>query len=85
MNAVWTWFTTNWKSNLIATIAIVYSASQFTTAVIAWENHQPADWRAAVISLIVAAAGYVAKDSTTHSTEAQVVKATTDEANKPRP
>jgi hypothetical protein len=82
MEAIWTWFKTNWKSNVIATIAIVYSASQFVQAVEAWEAHQPANWRAAIISLLVAAAAYVAKDSTTHSTQTQVQQATVKEANK---
>jgi hypothetical protein len=66
------WFKTNWKSNSLAVVAIVYSAHQFTTAVVAWEHHQPADWRAAIISLIVAAVGFVVKDASTHSTTAQV-------------
>jgi hypothetical protein len=60
MNAFLTWFKTNWKSNTIATVSIVYSAQQFTSAVIAWENHQPANWRTAIVSLIVAGVGYAA-------------------------
>ena len=72
MDAFWTWFKTNWKSNLIATGAIIFSATQFVSAVQAWEAHQPANWRAAVVSLIVAALGYVSKDASTHSTPAQV-------------
>jgi uncharacterized membrane protein YfcA len=76
MSPIWTWFITNWKSNVIATVAIVYSATQFVTAIQAWENHQPANWRAAIVSLIVAALGYVAKDASTHSTSAQVTQAT---------
>jgi uncharacterized membrane protein YfcA len=76
MNAFLTWFKTNWKSNTIATVSIVYSAQQFTSAVIAWENHQPANWRTAVISLIVAAIGYVVKDASNHSNQQQVDAAT---------
>jgi hypothetical protein len=76
MKAFIVWFKTNWKSNVLATVAVVYSAQQFTSAVIAWENHEPANWRTAVISLIVAAVGYVAKDSDTHSTAAQVQAST---------
>lgn len=82
MNAFWTWFKTNWKTNVIATVAIVYSAQQFVVAVEAWENHQPANWREAIISLVVAAIGYVAKDASTHSTPAQV-QAAGVEAAKP--
>jgi hypothetical protein len=73
---MWNWFKANWKSNLIATAAIVYSAQQFTTAVTAWENGQPANWRAGIISLLIAGVGYVSKDYDTHSTQAQVIKAT---------
>lgn len=73
---MWKWFTTNWKTNLIATVAIVYSAQQFVTAVEAWQIHQPANWRTAVVSLLVAAVGYVAKDASTHSTTQQVQAAT---------
>jgi hypothetical protein len=76
MNAFWTWFKTNWKSNLIATGAVIYGAQAFTSAVIAWENHQPANWRSAVISLFVAGIGYVSKDYDTHSTATQVQAAT---------
>jgi uncharacterized membrane protein YfcA len=82
MKSIWTWFITNWKSNVLAVIAIVYSATQFTQAIGAWENHQPANWREAVISLIVAAIGFVAKDASTHSTQAQVTTATNAVANK---
>ena len=82
MRAFWNWFTKNWRTNAIATVAIVYSATQFTTAVGAWENHQPANWREGMISLLVAAVGYVAKDASTHSTSAEVAKATVDEQTK---
>src|SRR6202140_4565915 len=68
----WIWFKTNWKSNTLAVVAIVYSANQFITAVVAWEHHQPAVWRGGIISLIVAAVGFVVKDASTHSTTAQV-------------
>lgn len=72
MKAVWLWFRANWKSNLIATGAVVYSAQAFTSAVIAWENHQPANWRTGIVSLLVAGVGYMTKDYDTHSTPAQV-------------
>ena len=77
MKSIWAWFKENWKSNLIATVAIIYSAQQFTAGVAAWENHQSTNWRAAWLSLLVAAVGYVVKDSSTHSTSAQVTQATT--------
>jgi hypothetical protein len=52
----------------------------------AWENHEPTNWRTAIISLIVAGVGYVAKDASTHSTEDQVRTSTVaaaQEAAKP--
>jgi len=76
MSAIWKWFLTNWKTNLTATVAVIMSAQQFTVAVMAWENHQPANWRTAIISLIVAAGLYAAKDGSTHSTMAQVQSST---------
>jgi hypothetical protein len=76
MDSFWKWFTTNWKTNVIATVSIVYSATQFVAAIQAWENHQPANWRSALISLLVAAVGYAAKDASTHSTQAQVTAST---------
>ena len=72
MNSFLAWFRANWKSNLIATGAIIYSAQAFTSAVLAWQNHQPANWRAGIVSLLVAGVGYVSKDYDTHSTPAQV-------------
>ncbi len=76
MKALSEWFRRNLRSNLIATAAIVFSAEQFTVAVEAWEKHQPANWRAAIISLIVAALGFVTKDANNHSTQAEVQAAT---------
>jgi hypothetical protein len=76
MSAIWKWFVANWKSNVLATVSIVYSAQQFVAAIEAWENHQPANWRTAIISLIVAGIGYAAKDASTHSTQAEVQQAT---------
>ena len=86
MKAFWAWFVKNWKTNLTATVAVIYSAQQFTAAVVAWENHQAANWRTAVISLIVAAGLYAAKDGSTHSTAAEVqasTQAAAKEAAKP--
>ena len=82
MSTIWGWFSKNWKSNVIATVAILYSATQFTAAVQAWENGQPANWRAGIVSLILAALGYVSKDASNHSTEAEVRQATIEKENK---
>jgi hypothetical protein len=72
MKAFVLWFKTNWKSNVLATVTIVYSAQQFLSAIGAWESHQPANWRSAVISLIVATGLYIVKDADTHSNPAEV-------------
>lgn len=72
MGALLAWFKLNWKSNLIATAAIIYSAQAFVTAIGQWQNGQPANWRAAAVSLFVAGLGYVTKDNSNHSTLAQV-------------
>lgn len=66
----------NWKTNLAAILAFLTSVPQFVTAISAWSHHQSADWRGAVLSIVVAAGLAVAKDSTTHSTVAQVEQAT---------
>jgi hypothetical protein len=73
---MWQWFVKNWKTNVLATVAIVYSATQFVTAVQAWEAGQPANWKAAFISLIVAAVGYAAKDAGNVPTQTEVNIAT---------
>lgn len=72
----------NWKTNLAAFVLVVYSAPSFVAAVEAWQNHQPANWRAGIIGLIVAAGLAGAKDGTNHSTVAQVEKATEKAAEK---
>lgn len=79
---MWTYLRANWKTNLMAAMSVIYSAQQFTAAVIAWENHQPTNWRLAIISLIVAAGLFAAKDGDNHSTAAQVQKSTDAAAGK---
>lgn len=74
---MWKYLKANWKTNLAAATLVVYSAPQFVAAVVeAWENHQPANWRTAIIALIVAGGLFAAKDGDNHSTQAQVQKAT---------
>lgn len=73
---MWKYLKANWKTNLAAATLVVYSAPQFVAAVEAWENHQPANWRTAIIALIVAGGLFAAKDGNNHSTQAQVQKAT---------
>lgn len=71
---------TNWKTNLAAIVAFLTSVPQFVMAITAWSHHQPADWRGAVLSIVVAGGLAAAKDSTTHSTVAQVEQATVGKA-----
>jgi hypothetical protein len=84
MNAFWAYVKANWKTNLAAVAAFAVSVPQFVTAVEAWQAGQPANWRGAVISLIVAAGLAVAKDGDNHSTIAQVQASTAAQvASKP--
>lgn len=76
MQKVWNFVKANWKTNLAALCAFAFSVPQFVTAITAWQSGQHADWRGAVISLILAGGLAVAKDSTTHSTVDQVNAAT---------
>lgn len=73
---MWQYIKANWKTNLAATVAVIYSAPAFVAAVQAWENNQPTNWRPAIIGLIVAAGLFCSKDGDNHSTQAQVQKAT---------
>lgn len=70
----------NWRTNLAAVIAFLTSVPQFVTAIHAWINHQPTDWRGAILSVIVAGGFALSKDSAVHSTAAQVQTATTAKA-----
>jgi hypothetical protein len=76
----------NWKTNLAAVITFAATVPAVVTAFQQWSNHQPVDWRAAVVGLVVAAGLAAAKDSTTHSTSDQVqqatMKATLDDKGK---
>jgi hypothetical protein len=73
----------NWKTSIVALVAITYSAQQFVSAVVAWENHQPANWRIGIVSLIVATGMYFAKDGDNQSTSAQVAAADAKVAGDP--
>ena len=73
----------NWKTNLSSIITgfltLVLGIPTFISAITAWSNHLPVDWRSVLVStaLAVITAGLgVSKDATTHSTEAQVEQAT---------
>ena len=82
MNTVWTYVKANWKTNLVAVVAFAYSVPQFVTAINAARNGQPADWHAAIWSIVIAAGFAVAKDGDNHSTQAQVAQATAEKTAK---
>lgn len=68
----------NWKTNLVSLVAFIYSVPQAVQVIQAWSTGQSTNWRPAVVGLIVAAGMAAAKDSTNHSTQAEVVHATVD-------
>lgn len=74
---------TNWKTNLASIgtglLTLLLGIPTFITAITAWSNHQAVDWRSVLTStaLAIVTAGLAsAKDSTTHSTVAQVEAST---------
>ena len=74
----------NWKTNIIALAEFIYSVPQVVQTIQAWSTGQPANWKQAVTGLLLAAGMAAAKDSTNHSTAAEV-RASTDAvvASKP--
>jgi drug/metabolite transporter (DMT)-like permease len=72
LNSVLTYVKANWKTNLAAAAAFLFSVPQFITAIQAWQNGQKADWRGAVVSLVIALGLAAAKDGDNHSSLAQV-------------
>jgi hypothetical protein len=66
----------NWKTNLIALAAFVYSVPQVVQTIQAWSSGQPANWKQALTGLLLAAGMAAAKDSTNHSTQQEVQVAT---------
>ena len=76
-----TWFLANKISNtLAAVVTFAFSVPAFVTAFHNWAIHQPADWRMACFSVVMAAALAIMKDSGTHSTVEQTVTATNNQA-----
>ncbi|MGA2355705.1 MAG: hypothetical protein ABSG02_14515 [Terriglobales bacterium] len=69
-------FGSNWKTNTAAAIVFVLSCPAFIDAFTRWAHHQPADWREALAGLAMSIGLAVAKDSSTHSTSAEVAAAT---------
>lgn len=70
----------NWKTTITGLITLVLSVPTFISALTAWGNHQPVDWRSVLITTALAVVGtglVSAKDGTTHSTASEVQVATT--------
>ena len=75
----WDSITKNWKTSLTGIVTFLLSVPGIVSALQSWANHQPVDWRNVVMSIALAVGGsglLAAKDSTTHSTIAQVQTAT---------
>lgn len=72
----------NWKTNLAAVAAFVMGVPAAVVAITNWAHHEPADWRGATVALVVAAGLACAKDSSTHSTAAEVQAATDKQPSK---
>lgn len=66
---MWQSIQRNWKTNLVALIAFVYTVPQAVTCIQEWVNHQPCDYRSTVFGLLLAVGAAAAKDSTNHSTQ----------------
>jgi len=69
----------NWKTTVTGLITLVLSVPTFISALTAWGNHQPVDWRSVLITTALAVVGtglVSAKDGTTHSTASEVQVAT---------
>lgn len=69
-------FGANWKTNLASAVTFLLSVPSLITAITDWAHHQPADWRGAVLGIVVATGLAFSKDASNHSTAAQVEKAT---------
>ena len=78
MKAAWTYITTNWKTSLFGLCAFIMSVPQGVTALHQLQAWQKVDWLGTALCLLIAAVGLAAKDASTHSTQLQVAKATSD-------
>lgn len=78
MKNAWTYITTNWKTSLFGAISFILSVPQAVTALHQLRDGQHVDWVGTAICLLLAATGLSAKDASTHSTQLQVAKATSD-------
>ena len=78
MKAAWIYVITNWKSSLGGLLAFVMSVPAAVTAIHQLQTGQKVDWHFTAICLVIAGIGFVTKDASTHSTQLQVAKATSD-------
>ena len=75
---MWLSIQRNWKTNLVALVAFIYSVPQVIQCIQAWGNGGQANWKQALVGLLLAGGMAAAKDSTNHSTQAEVTVATVD-------
>ena len=79
---MWKTITANWKTGITGVIALLFSIPTFVSALQAWGNHQPVDWRSVLVSTAISIVGtglIAAKDGTTHSTLEEVRTSTVKE------
>jgi hypothetical protein len=69
-------FGANWKTNVAAGVVFVLSCPAFVAALSSWAHHQRADWRGALVGIVIALGLAAAKDSSTHSTTTETEAAT---------
>lgn len=62
----------NWKTNLVSIAAFIYTVPAVVECVQSWANHQPCNWRGAVLGLFIAIGAAVAKDSSNVPTHDEV-------------
>jgi hypothetical protein len=83
MNALLTSIKLNWKTNLAALGAFMWSIPQVVSAITAYFHNQPADWKGAILGIIAALGLLASKDSDNHSTLAQVQASQATVENQP--
>jgi hypothetical protein len=73
---MWTYIQKNWRTNLVALIAFVYTVPQAVSCIESWVHHQSCDWREAVLGLLLAVGAAAAKDAGNIPTQGEVNQAT---------
>jgi len=77
-------FGLNWRTNLAAAIAFLISVPSLITAITDWAHHQPADWRGAILGVVLAAGVALSKDAATFTTTDQAAAAQAKVEGDPR-